>query len=165
MVSNQNPYRFEEDLTRELGYPEEIVTRPAQLKSNLDFFCPACQCLPREPVFLACRHLMCKDCEIKWSRHHARTCPVCRQPYHQAKLFPIRSTWIEKEDHDSFRVKCDFLGQRCGFEGNPVEVNEHQRSCKYVPWICAQKNCGKRFAERDWRIHEQWHKWENGQSV
>ena len=151
----RNPYNFEEDSTLKSGFDMEVVTRPAQLSSNYIFECGVCFGLPRMPVSLGCRHVICDKCAQRLS---PRRCPVCRHVFaHTQWLVEIEEAW---RDYKRYRVKCAFRYGQCGFEGNPVEVNNHQDECVNHPWYVS--HCGHHVADRDTRLHDQYHEWERG---
>ena len=159
MASARNPHRFEEVTTLDEGFDDNtIVKKPAN-----DVICPACKNVPRHPMRLPCGHIMCQCCELKWWRHHERTCPLCRRVYLISKPLTNSSQSPILAAYKEYEVKCDFGGVQCGFVGNPYEVEEHQTDCVNVPWICM--DCRKRFHEKDFAIHDAWCKWEKGASV
>ncbi|XP_073324374.1 E3 ubiquitin-protein ligase TRIM39-like [Pagrus major] len=49
-------------------------------RSELDFCCPVCHDVFRDPVVLSCSHSFCKDCLQSWWRQkQAQECPVCKR--------------------------------------------------------------------------------------
>ncbi|XP_030641316.1 tripartite motif-containing protein 35-like [Chanos chanos] len=51
-----------------------------RLFSELDFSCPVCCDIFRDPVVLSCSHSFCKACmERFWKTKRSRECPVCRR--------------------------------------------------------------------------------------
>ncbi|XP_041672124.1 E3 ubiquitin-protein ligase TRIM39-like [Cheilinus undulatus] len=48
---------------------------------DMDFFCPICCGIFKNPVLLSCSHSFCKDCvERWWLGDSSHSCPVCRAP-------------------------------------------------------------------------------------
>ena len=43
--------------------------------------CPVCIQPIKQPIELACTHVLCAGCAGKMSDHHFRKCPVCRHPH------------------------------------------------------------------------------------
>lgn len=70
--------------------------------AEVDFTCPICCDIFRDPVVLLCGHSFCKHCLQEWWRQSAlQSCPVCKG------LFPL-----EQPPHNiALRNLCDNLRQ------------------------------------------------------
>ena len=122
---------WHEDVSLVTGFDSDIVTPPAQLTSNMIFQCGVCLSLPRDPMRLSCRHLICSECLRKLAE---KRCPHCRTPFENAHK--LASTHPGFEDFLAHRVRCRLNGRECGFVGDPVEVDDHQHGdCINAPWI------------------------------
>ncbi|XP_038588232.1 nuclear factor 7, ovary-like [Micropterus salmoides] len=49
-------------------------------QAEMDFFCPVCQDIFKNPVVLSCSHSFCKDClQSWWEVNPIQQCPVCKR--------------------------------------------------------------------------------------
>ena len=157
-ASNQprNPFPFVEELTTVTGFDMDLVTEPTTRLSQHNLVCPVCMGLARDPYTIDCRHVLCWLCV---SHLQSKRCPTCRHAFKTPKKLnhgpqpPI-------DDYMAHRVRCRLNGIECGFEGNPVEVDDHQEDCVNTPWI--NGGCGHYVAPTDFEIHRQYHEWEDG---
>ena len=154
-MSIRNPVPFVEDVSLKTGFDLDYVTPPRTLQSNYIFQCGVCLGLPRDPMLIGCRHLLCNQCERSL---HDKRCPICRTPFVHAST--LRGSHPAFGDYMGHRVRCRMSERECGHVGNPIDVADHQGGCVNTPWI--HPACGHHVSPFDRSRHEQYHQWERG---
>ncbi|KAM9424253.1 zinc-binding protein A33-like [Pholidichthys leucotaenia] len=87
--------------------------------SEVDFFCPICQEVFKDPVVLSCSHSFCKACLQQWWSHSViHDCPVCKK----------RSSRSDPPCNLALKNLCEAFFQ---------EVSLHEKSSVALEALCS----------------------------
>ena len=148
-----NPVPWVEEVDHLICFDMNYVTVPTteQLQTNLIFQCGVSLGLPRDPLHVGCRHIICRRCYKQLPRQR---CPICRNRISRRRSLNLR----ELEDYRKYKVKCKIGGLVCGYQSDPFEMEYHQEDCINTPWI--HSPCGHYVGVADVALHLRYHEWE-----
>jgi len=107
---------------------------PDDLRQNLE--CPVCGRISVPPI-MQCRngHVTCNQCRLK-----VQSCPMCREID-----IDIRNLFAEKAV-TFMSLPCEFRTYGCKVEIKYNDKEQHERTCKYRPYICPYIECDHKLA-------------------
>jgi len=107
---------------------------PEDLKQNLE--CPVCARISLPPI-MQCRngHVTCNPCRLK-----VQSCPMCREID-----IDIRNLFAEKAV-TFMSIPCEFRAYGCRVVVQYKEKENHERVCKFRPFICPYIECDHKLA-------------------